>query len=224
MENKTLETMTVKELREECKTRSLTISCKERRFTKPELIERILKYDAEQKDITDDIQKSIQEVEENEMWDAPVVSEENKEVETEEKEESKESLEDENKTNYISFATTLEEIETKYGKRKPQHIYDEELKVGCFVIFMRYIETLAGKFVKKLGSAKVVGINRGKELVRVETPVGETKEMSFEDLFYIKSLTENRYPTDIYQMLKQQRDSIKEYKERRANRYEGEKQ
>lgn len=223
MENKTLETMTVKELREECKKRGLTISCKERRFTKPELIERILKYDAEQKDITDDIQKSIQEVEENEMWDAPVVSEENKEVETELKEESKESSE-EVKTNCISFATTLEEIETKYGRRKPQHIYDEELKIGCFVVFMRYIETLSGKLVKKLGSAKVIGINRGKELVRVETPVGETKEMSFEELFYIKSLNENRYPTDIYQMLKKQRDSIKEYKERRANRYEGEKQ
>ena len=89
---------------------------------------------------------------------------------------------------------------------------------------MRYIETLSGKLVKKLGSAKVIGINRGKELVRVETPVGETKEMSFEELFYIKSLNENRYPTDIYQMLKKQRDSIKEYKERRANRYEGEKQ
>ena len=221
MENKTLETMTVKELREECKKRSLTISCKERRFTKPELIERILKYDAEQKDIADDIQKSIQEVEENEMWDAPVVSEENKEVETEVKEESKESSEE---VKTISFATTLEEIETKYGRRKPQHIYDEELKVGCFVVFMRYIETLSGKLVKKLGSAKVIGINRTKELVRVETPVGETKEMSFEELFYIKSLNENRYPTDIYQMLKKQRDSIKEYKERRANRYEGEKQ
>lgn len=217
MENKTLETMTVKELREECKKRGLTISCKERRFTKPELIERILKHDAEQKDITDDIQKSIQEVEDNEMWDAHVVSEENK------TEEAKE-VSEENKTDYISFATTLEEIETKYGKRKSQHIYDEELKVGCFVIFMRYIETLAGKFVKKLGSAKVVGINRAKELVRVETPVGETKEMSFDDLFYIKSLTENRYPTDIYQILKKQRDSVKEYKERRANRYEGEKQ
>ena len=221
MENKTLEAMTVKELREECKKRGLTISCKERRFTKPELIERILKYDAEQKDITDDIQKSIQEVEENEMWNAPVVSEENKEVETDVKEESKESSEE---VKTISFATTLEEIETKYGRRKPQHIYDEELKVGCFVIFMRYIETLSGKLVKKLGSAKVIGINRGKELVRVETPVGETKEMSFEELFYIKSLNENRYPTDIYQMLKKQRDSIKEYKERRANRYEGEKQ
>ena len=61
--NKTFEEMTVKELKEESKKRGLTLENKGHKFTKPELIERLTKWDEEQADIDADIQKAIDEAE-----------------------------------------------------------------------------------------------------------------------------------------------------------------
>ena len=200
MENKTFAEMTVKELREESKKRGLTLESKVKKFKKEELIERILKHDAEQKDITDDIQKSIKEVEENEMLDAPEVKTESVETEEVENKETKDE------TVFIKFAKTLEEIETKYKNRKNQNIYDNELKVGSFVVFVHYVEAQNGNVYKKLRTAKVVGVNRKLELVRVETLLGTEKELPFEELLYIRGTGDNcTYPKDIVSYLKKQR-------------------
>lgn len=200
MENKTFAEMTVKELREESKKRGLTLESKGKKFKKEELIERILKHDAEQKDITDDIQKSIKEVEENEMWDASEVKTESVETKEVENKETKDE------TVFIKFAKTLEEIETKYKNRKNQNIYDNELKVGSFVVFVHYVEAQNGNVYKKLRTAKVVGVNRKLELVRVETLLGTEKELPFEELLYIRGTGDNcTYPKDIVSYLKKQR-------------------
>ena len=53
---KAFKTMTVKELKEESRKRGLTLESKGHKFTKPELIERITKWDAEQADSDADIQ------------------------------------------------------------------------------------------------------------------------------------------------------------------------
>ena len=69
--NKTFEEMTVKELREESRKRGLTLESKGHKFTKPELIERLIKWDMEQADIDEDIQKAIDEAgqpDDNETW------------------------------------------------------------------------------------------------------------------------------------------------------------
>lgn len=190
MERTNYEALTVKELKDISRQRGMTLEYKGHKFNKSELIDRLLKNDAEQKDIQDDIQKAIEEAGE-------VKQEVKKEVETKQTEVKQEG---------IRFAKTLEEIETKYSNRKRQDIYDNELKVGSYVVFIHYVEPKHGGIYKKLRTAKVVGVNRKQELVRVETLLGTEKQLSFDDLLYIKgSNKECTYPKDITTYLKQQR-------------------
>lgn len=208
--NKTFEEMTVKELREESRKRGLTLESKGHKFTKPELIERLTKWDAEQADIQKTIDEAGQETlvdpEGDEAWgDAEcekveICAEcEHAPCENTPKVETKED-------GYIVYAKTLEEIEQKYGNRKKQEIYDNELKVGSCVVFVHYVEARNGQIYKKLRTAKVVGINRKKELVRIVTLLGTEKELSFDELLYIKGSAKNcSYPKDIAMYLKEQR-------------------
>jgi len=133
-----------------------------------------------------------------------------------ETEEVKTSTEE---TGERKFAT-LEEIEMKYSSRKEQRIYDNVLQVGCMICYVRFIETKHGKLLKKLGSAKVVGVNRKKELVRVQTPVGEEKELTFDELIFIRDVNVRTYPKDINSVLYAQRQAVKEYKERTGQKNE----
>lgn len=196
--NKTFEEMTVKELREEMGRRGLPKQENGKKFTKPELIERLTAYDAEQ----------------DEAWTEP----ENKEEEQPKFENKKTDdtfkdirtpdvvPEKEEEDGYITYAKTLAEIEQKYGNRKKQKIYDNELKVGSYVVFVHYVEARNGQIYKKLRTAKVVGINRKKELVRIVTLLGTEKELHFEELLYIKGSAKNcSYPKDITMYLKEQR-------------------
>lgn len=179
--NKTFEEMTVKELREESRKRGLTLESKGHKFTKPELIERLTKWDAECEKV-----ETCAECEHAHCENTPKV-------------ETKED-------GYIVYAKTLEEIEQKYGNRKKQEIYDNELKVGSYVVFVHYVEAKNGQIYKKLRTAKVVGINRKKELVRVVTLLGTEKELCFDELLYIKGSAKNcSYPKDITMYLKEQR-------------------
>ena len=202
--NKTFEEMTVKELREESRKRGLTLESKGHKFTKPELIERLIKWDMEQADIDEAGQPD-----DNETWGEAECT---KEVETcadcEEApcENTPEVKTNRDKDGYIVYAKTLEEIEQKYGSRKKQEIYDNELKVGSYVVFVHYVEAKNGQIYKKLRTAKVVGINRKKELVRIVTLLGMEKELCFDELLYIKGSAKNcSYPKDITMYLKEQR-------------------
>lgn len=205
---KEFETMTVKELREESKKRGLTLESKGHKFTKPELIERLIKWDMEQADINEAGQPD-----DNKTWvETWVEAGCTKEVETcadcEEApcENTPEVKTDRDKDGYIVYAKTLEEIEKKYGNRKKQEIYYNELKVGSYVVFVHYVEARNGQIYKKLRTAKVVGINRKKELVRIVTLLGTEKELSFDELLYIKGSAKNcSYPKDIAMYLKEQR-------------------
>lgn len=208
--NKTFEEMTVKELKEESRKRGLTLESKGHKFTKPELIERLIKWDMEQADIDADIQKAIDEAgqpDDNETWGETDCT---KEVETcadyeEAPCENKPGVKTK-EDGYIVYAKTLEEIEQKYGNRKKQEIYDNELKVGSYVVFVHYVEAKNGQIYKKLRTAKVTGINRKKELARVVTLLGTEKELSFDELLYIKGSAKNcSYPKDITMYLKEQR-------------------
>lgn len=192
------EEMKVAELKQESRNRGLTLESKGHKFTKQELIDRLNAYENE----TDE---AWVETKSKTKVEKPV---ETKEVKTsaEETEERK-------------FAT-LEEIEMKYGSRKEQRIYDNVLQVGCMICYVRFIETKHGKLLKKLGSAKVVGVNRKKELVRVQTPVGEEKELTFDELIFIRDVNVRTYPKDINSVLYAQRQAVKEYKERTGQKNE----
>ena len=209
---KAFETMTVKELKEESRKRGLTLESKGHKFTKPELIERITKWDAEQADIDADIQKAIDEAgqpDDNETWGETDCTKEVKtcaDCEEASCENTPEDKTSRDKDGYIVYAKTLEEIEQKYGNRKKQEIYDNELKVGSYVVFVHYVEAKNGQIYKKLRTAKVKGINRKKELARVVTLLGTEKELCFDELLYIKGSAKNcSYQKDITMYLKEQR-------------------
>ena len=188
------EEMKVAELKQESRNRGLTLESKGHKFTKHELIDRLNAYENE-----------VVETKSETKAEKPVETKEVK-TRTDETEERK-------------FAT-LEEVEMKYGSRKEQRIYDNVLQVGCMICYVRFIETKHGKLLKKLGSAKVVGVNRKKELVRVQTPVGEEKELTFDELIFIRDVNVRTYPKDINSVLYAQRQEVKEYKERTGQKNE----
>lgn len=195
------EEMKVAELKQESRNRGLTLESKGHKFTKRELIDRLNAYENESI-VEKQPEPSIEE--DDEAW---------VETKTEEIKTSTDGTEER------KFAT-LEEIEMKYGSRKEQRIYDNVLQVGCMICYVRFIETKHGKLLKKLGSAKVVGVNRKKELVRVQTPVGEEKELTFDELVFIRDVNVRTYPKDINSVLYAQRQAVKEYKERTGQKNE----
>lgn len=204
------EEMKVAELKQESRNRGLTLESKGHKFTKQELIDRLNAYENESI-----VEKQPEpSIEDDEAWvetkketkvEEPVVTEDVK-TNTEETEKRE--------------VATLEEIEMKYGSRKEQRIYDNVLQVGCMICYVRFIETKHGKLLKKLGTAKVVGVNRKRELVRVQTPVGEEKELTFDELVFIRDINVRTYPKDINSVLYAQRQAVKEYKERTAKKNE----
>ena len=201
---KAFETMTVKELKEESRKRGLTLESKGHKFTKPELIERLTKWDEEHADIDE-----AGQLDDNETLDETDCTKEVEscaECEETTCENTPEARTNRDKDGYIVYAKTLEEIEQKYGNRKKQEIYDNELKVGSYVVFVHYVEAKNGQIYKKLRTAKVMGINRKKELVRIVTLLGTEKELPFDELLYIKGSAKNcSYPKDITMYLKEQR-------------------
>lgn len=192
---KQYEEMTVVELRAESRKRGMVLQANGKKFTKPELVERLKRDDAESE----------------EKWGKDAPAQENSisiEVEEVKKEEGVEEAKEERQEpeGYIKYAKTLEEIETKYGGGRPQKVLERDLKPGCFVVFVHYVEALDGNVYKKLRTAKVVGVNRTKELVRVQTLLGCNLEFPFEEILYIKSSEgKHSYPNDIKTFLSRQR-------------------
>lgn len=203
------EEMKVAELKQESRNRGLTLESKGHKFTKQELIDRLNDYENE---VVEKQPESSNE--DDEAWvETKSETKVGKPVETKEVKTSTDETEER------KFAT-LEEVEMKYGSRKEQRIYDNVLQVGCMICYVRFIETKHGKLLKKLGTAKVVGVNRRKELVRVQTPVGEEKELTFDELVFIRDVNVRTYPKDINSVLYAQRQAVKEYKERTGKKNE----
>lgn len=229
MKRTELEAMKVAELKKLTKEHGLTLESKGHKFNKKELIDRLVTLkDVTEETKTEDPVKDFENLankvsvvsDEEEAWDEPL-TQENKEAA---KQEGIETKEEENKrpvpgdSDYIKFATTLQEIETKYGHEKQTYVYDNMLKVGSFVVFIHYVEAKDGNVYKKLRTAKVIGVNRNKKLVRVETPMKAIMELTFEELLYIREDTpESSYPNDIRKYMKQQRERRASHESSRTN-------
>lgn len=223
MKRTELEAMKVAELKKLTKEHGMTLESKGHKFNKTELIDRLatLKDVAEETKTEDTVKEKVSVVsDEEEAWDEPL-TQENKEAA---KQEGIETKEEENKrpvpgdSDYIKFATTLQEIETKYGHEKQPYVYDNMLKVGSFVVFIHYVEAKDGNVYKKLRTAKVIGVNRSKKLVRVETPMKAIMELTFEELLYIREdMSESSYPNDIRKYMKQQRERRASHESSRTN-------
>lgn len=236
MKRTDLEAMKVAELKKLTKEHGLTLESKGHKFNKTELIDRLVEvmdkvgeYESEHQEVEvvetyksetkSESEKSAYD-EDEEAWDEPL-TQENKEAA---KQEGIETKEEESKrpvpgdSDYIKFATTLQEIETKYGHEKQSYVYDNMLKVGSFVVFIHYVEAKDGNVYKKLRTAKVIGVNRNKKLVRVETPMKAIMELTFEELLYIREDTpESSYPNDIRKYMKQQRERRASHESSRTN-------
>lgn len=229
MKRTELEAMKVAELKKLTKEHGLTLESKGHKFNKTELIDRLVTLkDVTEETKTEDPAKDFENLankvsvvsDEGEVWDEPL-TQENKEAA---KQEGIETKEEENKrpvpgdSDYIKFATTLQEIETKYGHEKQPYVYDNMLKVGSFVVFIHYVEAKDGNVYKKLRTAKVIGVNRNKKLVRVETPMKAIMELTFEELLYIREDTpESSYPNDIRKYMKQRRERRASHEISRTN-------
>lgn len=229
MKRTDLEVMKVAELKKLTKEHGLTLESKGHKFNKTELIDRLVTLkDVTEETKTEDPVKDFESLakkvsvvsDDEEPWDEPL-TQENKEAA---KQEGIETKEEENKrpvpgdADYIKFATTLQEIETKYGHEKQPYVYDNMLKVGSFVVFIHYVEAKDGNVYKKLRTAKVIGVNRNKKLVRVETPMKAIMELTFEELLYIREDTpESSYPNDIRKYMKQQRERRASHESSRTN-------
>lgn len=223
------ETMKVAELKAESRKRNLTLEHKGHKFTKSELIERLLKDD-EAGDRAKSIEKKILEndaelrkalEEEDDQRDIQKKIDEAGVIETETKGVKKmdvfhpQNLSDEykdGKKKRIDFRN-VEQLVEHYGGKKKQEVYDKELVVGAKVIFAETIKTKAGEIVKKLRKAKVIAVNRKQKLVRVQMLYGKVLELKFEELLFITSFDSWELPTYIDRYFRYEKA---ERKQRRA--------
>ena len=203
----------VAELRQISRERGLTLEYKGHKFNKPELIERLEAYDKENDKVEDNEVQNVND--DNTPWEEQEV----KDIEKESVEKQQEVAVKSNQESNYFFAETFEEIVNKYSGKRPDWVFEQVLTPGCFVVFIDYVESKAqpGNVYKKIRTAKVIGVNRSKKLVRVETLLGDVSERTFDELLYIKS-AEARYPKDISAYLRKQRtrkgwEIINEYKE-----------
>lgn len=191
------EEMTVKELRAEMKKRKLPQEHNGKKFMKQELIAKLNDYEfCKNREEADAVKTKEEELKQpdpspidEEVWETPTPV---KEVEN----------------NYITFAKTLDEIKQKYLKPKKEDIYDRELVVDATVVFIHVVTAKNGNTYEKLRTAKVIGVNRTKKLVKVKMFYGDEMLLRFDELVYIKGVGENAtYPNDISTFIRNQKQA-----------------
>lgn len=186
--------MTVRMLRAEMKKRKLPQEHNGKKFTKHELIEKLNDYEfckkRDERNENDELKQPDPSPIDEEVWETPT------------------PVKDEVKNDYISFAKTLEEVKRKYLKQKKEDIYNKELVVDSTVVFVHVVLAKNGNTYEKLRTAKVVGVNRTKRLVKVKMFYGEEMLLRFDELIYIKGIGENAtYPNDIATFIRNQKQA-----------------
>lgn len=179
-EREAMESMTVDELRKLCKEKGIARQEGGRKLRKNELIEKLL----------------------GTMASEPCVPEKPEEkasvAECEQKPGEKE--------NWVSYATTLEEIEQRYLYRRAQWVYDKKLVPGCVVYFVHYITTKAGRYIKKLHTARVKSVDREKEKIYAEMLFSGEIVLGYDELIYIRQWDERwALPKDLHNFIRKQR-------------------
>lgn len=190
------EEMTVRMLRAEMKARKLPQEHNGKKFTKQELIAKLNDYELCKKRDEADVVK-VDELKQpdpspidEEVWETPM------------------PVKEEVENNYITFAKTLGEIKQKYLKPKKTDIYDRELVVDATVVFIHIVTAKNGNTYEKLRTAKVIGVNRTKKLVKVKMFYGDEMLLRFDELVYIKGVGENAtYPNDIATFIRNQKQA-----------------
>lgn len=88
----------------------------------------------------------------------------------------------------------LEVLREKYVGKTPEWVFTDRLKPGVFVA---YIKDMAGG-KSRMRTSKVVGVNRAKRMVKVETYIGETDVVQYEEIMFVNDKQGHRkFPRDI---------------------------
>lgn len=88
----------------------------------------------------------------------------------------------------------LEALREKYVGKTPEWVFTDRLKPGVFVAYIK--DMPEGK--SRMRTSKVVGVNRAKRIVKVETYIGETDVVQYEEIMFVNDKKGHRkFPRDI---------------------------
>lgn len=181
-----LEALTVAELREESKKRGLTLEHKGKRFTKAQLIKNIMEHEGEQHEIVesdffgDGTKEAVKAA-------ALVANAGGRRTGSRTKQQR-----------------TFDRIVDKFRFRRNERFYNEEVKSGRIVLFVHAVKAKDGNVYSKLRTAKIIGVKRDKELLRVMTVFGTEIQITFDDILWIKD-EGGEFPRIVYEYLNKTR-------------------
>lgn len=147
--------MTVEELRQEMRNRGLPQQENGKKFTKTQLIEKLEENDKETKQTADE------NTEESGKWLPDFWREDG-------------TFDEE------GHAESLENLREIYEGRTPRWAFDYKLKPGSYIA---YVQSRNGR--DRLRTAKVIGVNRTKRLIKAERYVGECDIVPYEKVMFI---------------------------------------
>lgn len=202
--------MTVKELREETKTRKLPQQKNGKKFTKDELIKQLEEYDCKLE--KDEPWEVSPESEENEDWgNDTYTGEEPQEPQNENNAVYEEIGAADNGKGECEETEPLEaeltEIVKKYSGGKKDYIYNNHLKIGSMVVFEHKFTANNGRMYRRLRYAHVIMIRRTERIVVIEMYFGGRLKLSFDDLLYVSKPEDGKayVPKDIKLYMAKQR-------------------
>lgn len=189
------EEMKVAELKEESRKRGLTLESKGKKFTKKELIDRLNEYEKanESKDKNESGQDSFPV--NGEMVTKVLKKAVNKILSGNGEEENK---------RFLTSSELLPMIKKRYGGGRPDWVYEQAVKSGNYVAYVRNFETKSGLQVECLATAKIIAVNKKKRLVRCVRAGVETIELSFDEMLFVHVPSDRIFPSLIRQCLKAQ--------------------
>lgn len=182
---------TVEQLRKEMRKRELPQQENGKKFTKTQLIEKLEENDKTKSGMSDE-GENIVSIEENKTEPENIQSTKNWFKAKEGWVPSFWSWD--NRFDEEAHARDLEALREKYVGKTPEWVFTDRLKPGVFVAYIR--EVTGGNH--RMRTSKVVGVNRAKRMVKVETYIGETDVVQYEEIMFVNDKRGHRkFPRDI---------------------------
>lgn len=182
---------TVEQLRKEMRRRGLPQQENGKKFTKTQLIEKLEENDKTKSGMSDE-GENIVSIEENKTEPENIQNTENWFKAKEGWVPSFWSWD--NQFDDEAHAKDLEVLREKYVGKTPEWVFTDRLKPGVFVAYIR--EVMGGNH--RMRTSKVVGVNRAKRMVKVETYYGETDVVTYDEIMFVNDKQSHRkFPRDI---------------------------
>lgn len=189
---------TVEQLRKEMRRRELPQQENGKKYNKTQLIEKLMEDDKTRTEMWDDKEGSRVTVEEaaanmaEQLANVVIVTENTQNTDRKKWVPSFWSWD--GKFNKEEHDEDLKRLKEKYEGSTPEWVFDDRLKPGVFVAYIK--ELPEGK--SRMRTSKVVGVNRAKRMVKVETYVGEINVVQYEEIMFVNDKKGHRkFPRDI---------------------------